>query len=103
MPFGSAANCIISQYQNLDVRGHMSKLPIDDELVAASAEESTYLIRQQHPYAKLSVLLPGTKESASARERSVPRATATQKEFDGECRRIFGQYVPASEHIRVRP
>jgi hypothetical protein len=78
----------------------MAKLPEEDELLTPTAEQNKYHVGLQDPYAKLSTLLPDKKlrvtSSAPTRDARI-RATASQKEFDSECRRIFGQYSPIGE------
>jgi hypothetical protein len=78
----------------------------DDELLPPTSEQTEYLRRQQNQYAKLSVTLRGDNTAslvATVTEQTVLKTTASKDEFDVECRRIFGPYIPEVENGRLRP
>src|SRR5256712_299863 len=78
----------------------------DDELLPPTPEQTEYLRKQQNQYAKLSVTLRGDNTAslvATVTEQTVLKTTVSKDEFDVECRRIFGPYIPEVENGRLRP
>ena len=78
----------------------------DDELLPPTPEQTEYLRKQQNQYAKLSVTLRGDNTAslvATVAEQTVLKTTVSKDEFDAECRRIFGFYIPEVEKGRLRP
>jgi hypothetical protein len=77
----------------------------DDDFLPVTPEQTTYLRKQGNQYAKLSVTLrdsAGT-DAAPASGKASQRETTSKEEFQSECRRIFGFYIPAAEKGRLRP
>ena len=93
----------------------MSKNPRKDatpaiDFLPLTDAEHEYVRRLGNPYASLSVAVeveqgvheigvPAVTVSAS----DVPNASISKQDFEGECRRIFRQYIPALEKGRLRP
>ncbi len=59
--------------------------------------------RSGNPYASLAQLDADDTFRELPRDDRPDRTTASQVEFEGGCRRIFAQYIPALERGRLRP
>ena len=82
------------------------KVPEDDEFLPPTPEQTDYLRKQEHPYAKLSVTLKdsgGESTVFTTDSRSSAKVTLSKEEFEAECRRIFRHYIPAVERGRLKP
>lgn len=77
----------------------------DDDLLPITPEQTEYLRKQQNPYAKLSVAAQADTAARSTvlAEPPAPRMTVSKEEFEAECRRILGFYMPALEKGQLRP
>jgi hypothetical protein len=71
--------------------------------------ERTYVRRLENPYASLCIARELNQASPQASTASQqphddkPESTISQRDFEAECRRIFRQYIPATEKGRFRP
>jgi hypothetical protein len=78
---------------------------VEDEFLPPTPAQIEYLRKQKNQYAKLSVTLRDDSAMSSVAHVAEPPAaktTASKEEFDAECRRILGFYIPAVEKGRLR-
>lgn len=93
-----------------------AKLQIDEDsaqvkphLRPLTEAERAYVQRTENPYASLSVADAG-EEAVQQRSVTVPgveggvtsKPSISQRDFEGECRRIFRQYIPSAEKGKIR-
>jgi len=74
----------------------------DPEIRSLTAKERTYKRRLEDPYASLSIGIPEGTSSLAVKAPAVQPVGVPKAEFERECRRIFGQYIPAVEKGRLR-